>query len=74
MSGRHRGLRVGGPTDQATVDARTDPPGWRIIDVEAGAGHRAAVAVRAAPGARVRVVVGRLSPSAGPARPGPIAR
>ena len=69
-----KGLGTGLGRDPATVDVRADPPGWRIVDLDAGPGHVAAVAVRVPAGARVRVDVGRLSRGGGPVRPAPIAR
>jgi 4'-phosphopantetheinyl transferase len=59
-----KGLGTGLGRDPATVDVRADPPGWWIVDVDAGAGHLAAVAVRMPDGARVRVDVSRVGPEA----------
>jgi 4'-phosphopantetheinyl transferase len=68
-----KGVGSGLGRDPAGVDVRADPPGWRIVDVDAGPDHRAAVAVRAAADARVRVEV-RRAEAGGPERPAPSGR
>ena len=68
-----KGLGTGLGLDPATVDVRSDPPGWRIVDVDAGPDHLAAVAVRVGLDVGVQVEVRRV-PAGVPARPVPSGR
>ena len=68
-----KGLGTGLGLDPATVDVRDDPPGWRIVELDVGTAHVAAVAVRVGPDDRVQVDVSRV-PAGVPAPRAPSGR